>query len=46
MNALWGDCAAGLTCVGVPADGSYGACAAGFEPMTLGGLCYCAPASG
>jgi len=86
VNALWGDCAAGLACVGVPADGSYGACPggipdcvlvpaswnpsctfgtdlcggsfcaaecdgngacpAGFESMTLGGLCYCAPASG
>jgi hypothetical protein len=26
-------------------DGS-GACPAGFEPMIIGGLCYCAPASG
>ncbi len=35
VNSLWGDCAAGLTCVGVPADGTYGACPGGIPDCLL-----------
>jgi len=35
VNELWGECEAGLTCVGVPADGSYGACPGGIPDCIL-----------